>query len=101
VNSTDAAEFFDIARHGLLLAEQLHEYGVRDNLLTLVRAWLAAEREARQLAGSPPRVSLLEGGAFRVNDSRAPAVRSTSASGSLFLLDCELFVDLAKAARLQ
>jgi len=44
----EAKIFNDSARYALLLAEQLQEQGVRDNLLKLVRIWLAAARDAEQ-----------------------------------------------------
>ena len=47
----DADEFFDFARYGLLLAEQIGDDVARDNLLKLIRAWLAASRDAKQLTG--------------------------------------------------
>jgi hypothetical protein len=47
----DADEFFDFARYGLMLAEQIGDDVARDNLLKLIRAWLAASRDAKQLTG--------------------------------------------------
>jgi hypothetical protein len=43
----DAAAFNDSARYALMLAEQLQEQAVRDNLRRLVRVWLAAARDAQ------------------------------------------------------
>jgi hypothetical protein len=41
----EAQIFNDSARYALLLAEQLQEQAVRDNILKLVRVWLAAARD--------------------------------------------------------
>ena len=51
LNSPEAEEFFDLARYGLMLAEQMADDATRESLLKLVRAWVAAERQATQLAG--------------------------------------------------
>jgi hypothetical protein len=51
LNSPEAEEFFDLARYGLMLAEQMADDATRGSLLKLVRAWVAAERQATQLAG--------------------------------------------------
>jgi hypothetical protein len=45
----DADEFFDFARYGLMLAEQIGDDVTRDNLLKLIR--LVASRDAKQLTG--------------------------------------------------
>ena len=50
----EAKIFNDSARYALLLAEQLQEQAVRDNILKLVRVWLAAARDAEQ-ASDPNR----------------------------------------------
>jgi hypothetical protein len=44
----EAKAFNDSARYALMMAEQLQEQAVRDNLLKLVRVWLAAARDAEQ-----------------------------------------------------
>jgi hypothetical protein len=45
LNSPEAEQFFDLARNGLMLAEQVADDAVRESLLKLVRAWVAAERQ--------------------------------------------------------
>ena len=49
----DADEFFDFARYGLMLAEQIGDDVTRDNLLKLIRlvGGLTASRDAKQLTG--------------------------------------------------
>jgi hypothetical protein len=44
----EAKAFNDFARYALMLAEQLQEHAVRDDLLKLVRVWLAAAKDAEQ-----------------------------------------------------
>ena len=61
LNSPEAEEFFDLARYGLMLAEQMADDATRESLLKLVRAWVAAERQATQLAGRDECLSLLAG----------------------------------------
>jgi hypothetical protein len=52
VSSADiTTEFFDCARHAIKLAEQARQWEVRDNLLELVRVWMAAARDVDRLAG--------------------------------------------------
>jgi hypothetical protein len=48
MTNLEAKTFNDSARYALLLAEQLQEQAVRDDLLKLVRVWLAAARDAEQ-----------------------------------------------------
>jgi hypothetical protein len=48
MTNLEAQAFNDSARYALMLAEQLQEQAVRDNLLKLVRVWLAAARDAEQ-----------------------------------------------------
>ena len=47
MTNLEAQSFNDSARYALLLAEQLQEQAVRDDLLKLVRVWLAAARDAQ------------------------------------------------------
>jgi hypothetical protein len=51
VSPADTAEFFDCARYAINLAEQARQWQVRDNLLEMVRIWMAAEIDAKRLAG--------------------------------------------------
>jgi hypothetical protein len=46
MTNLEAKAFNDSARYALMLAEQLGEQAVRDDLLKLVRVWLAAARDA-------------------------------------------------------
>ena len=46
MTNLEAKAFNDFARYALMLAEQLQEHAVRDDLLKLVRVWLAAARDA-------------------------------------------------------
>jgi hypothetical protein len=46
MTNLEVQAFNDSARYALMLAEQLQEQAVRDNLLKLVRVWLAAARDA-------------------------------------------------------
>ena len=48
MTNLEAKVFNDSARYALMLAEQLHEQAVRDNILKLVRVWLAAARNAER-----------------------------------------------------
>ena len=48
----DATEFFDCARHAIRLAEQARQWEVRDNLLEMICIWMAAEKDAKRLAGN-------------------------------------------------
>ena len=48
MTNLEAKAFNDFARYALMLAEQLQEHAVRDDLLKLVRVWLAAARDAEQ-----------------------------------------------------
>jgi hypothetical protein len=45
MTNLEAKEFLDCSRYALMLAEQVQEQAIRDNLLTLVRAWLAAAKD--------------------------------------------------------
>ena len=47
----NATEFLDCARLGIMLVDHAREWEVRDNLLELVRIWMAAARDVQQLAG--------------------------------------------------
>jgi len=40
MRNVEAKEFHDCARYALMLAEQLEQREVRDNLLRLVRGWM-------------------------------------------------------------
>ena len=51
LNSPNAEEFFDLARYGLMLAEQTADDAARESLLKLLRAWVAAVRQVTQLVG--------------------------------------------------
>ena len=44
MTNLEAKVFNNAARHALMLAEQLQEQAVRDNILKLVRVWLATAR---------------------------------------------------------
>jgi hypothetical protein len=44
--TTQAEDFLNNARYCIMLAEQAEDPDLRDHLLTLVRAWLAAAKEA-------------------------------------------------------
>jgi hypothetical protein len=58
MTNIEAKAFNDSARFALMLAEQLQEQAIRDDLLKLVRVWLAAARIADQAShGSPGRCS--------------------------------------------
>ena len=46
MTNLEAKVFNDSARYALMLAEQLQQQAVRDNILKLVRVWLAAARNA-------------------------------------------------------
>jgi hypothetical protein len=46
MTNLEAQLFNDSARYALMLAEQLQQQAVRDNLLKLVRVWLATARDA-------------------------------------------------------
>jgi hypothetical protein len=52
MTNLEAKVFNDSARYALMLAEQLQEQAVRDNILKLVRVWLAAARNAEHAARS-------------------------------------------------
>jgi hypothetical protein len=52
MTNLDAKAFNDSARYALMLAEQLQEQAVRDNLRRLVRVWLAAARDAEQASNT-------------------------------------------------
>jgi hypothetical protein len=43
-------DFLNNARYCIMLAEQAEDHDVRDHLLMLVRAWLAAAKEAESAA---------------------------------------------------
>ena len=45
MTNLEAKEFLDCSRYALMLAEQVQEQAIRDNLLTLVQAWLAAAKD--------------------------------------------------------
>jgi len=47
MDAIEAKEFQDCACYGIRLAEEAEDWVVRDNLLTLVRAWLAAAKEVQ------------------------------------------------------
>ena len=47
INSPEAEKFFDLARNGLIAEQMVDE--TRETLLKVVRAWVAAERQATQL----------------------------------------------------
>jgi hypothetical protein len=48
MRNVEAKEFHDCARYALMLAEQLEQREVRDNLLRLVRGWMTAAMESEQ-----------------------------------------------------
>ena len=52
MTNLEAKAFNDSARYALMMAEQLQEQAVRDNLLKLVRVWLAAARDAEQASNT-------------------------------------------------
>ena len=47
MTNLEAQSFNESARYALMMAEQLQEQAVRDDLLKLVRVWLAAARDAQ------------------------------------------------------
>jgi L-amino acid N-acyltransferase YncA len=46
MTNLEAQVFNDSAHHALMLAEQLQQQAIRENLLKLVRVWLATVRDA-------------------------------------------------------
>jgi hypothetical protein len=50
MTNLEAKEFLVCSRYALMLAEQVQEQAIRDNLLTLVRAWLAAAKDVENPA---------------------------------------------------
>ena len=52
MTNLEAQAFNDSARYALMLAEQAQEQAVRDNLLKLVRVWLAAARDAEHASNT-------------------------------------------------
>jgi hypothetical protein len=52
MTNLDAQVFNDSARFALMLAEQLQQQAVRENLLKLVRVWLATARDAEHASES-------------------------------------------------
>jgi len=46
MTNLEAQVFNDSAHYALMLAEQLQQQAVRENLLKLVRVWLATARDA-------------------------------------------------------
>jgi hypothetical protein len=46
MTNLEAQVFNDSAHHALMLAEQLQQQAIRENLLKLVRVWLATARDA-------------------------------------------------------
>ena len=46
MTNLEAQVFNDSARYALMLAEQLQQQAVRENILKLVRVWLATARDA-------------------------------------------------------
>jgi hypothetical protein len=47
MTNLEAQSFNDSARYALMMAEKLQEQAIRDDLLKLVRVWLAAARDAQ------------------------------------------------------
>jgi hypothetical protein len=47
VDAAQASDFQSYACYALKLAEEAEDWVVRDNLLTLVRAWLAAAKDVQ------------------------------------------------------
>ena len=48
MDAIEAEEFQDCAYYGIKLAEEAEDWVVRDNLLTIVRAWLAAAKDVQR-----------------------------------------------------
>ena len=48
MTNLEAQLFNDSARYALMLAEQLQQQAVRENILKLVRVWLATARDAER-----------------------------------------------------
>ena len=46
MTNLEAQVFNDSAHYALMLAEQLQQQAIRENLLKLVRVWLATARDA-------------------------------------------------------
>jgi hypothetical protein len=46
-DAIEAEEFQDCAFYGIKLAEEVEDWVVRDNMLRLVRAWLAAAQDVQ------------------------------------------------------
>jgi hypothetical protein len=55
MTNLEAKVFNDSARYALMLAEQLQEQAIRDDLLKLVRVWLTAARAAEQASNGSSR----------------------------------------------
>jgi hypothetical protein len=51
MDAIEAKEFQDCACYGIKLAEQAEDWAARDNMLRLVRAWLAAAQDVRNATG--------------------------------------------------
>jgi hypothetical protein len=47
MDAIEAEEFQDCAYYGIKLAEEAEDWVVRDNMLRLVRAWLAAAQDVQ------------------------------------------------------
>jgi hypothetical protein len=47
MDATQAEEFQDCAYYGIKLAEEAEDWVARDNMLRLVRAWMAAAQDVQ------------------------------------------------------
>ena len=47
MDAIEAKEFQDCAYYGIKLAEEAEDWVVRDNMLRLIRAWMAAAQDVQ------------------------------------------------------
>ena len=48
MDAIEAKEFQDCAYYGIRLAEEAEDWVVRDNMLRLIRAWMAAAQDVQK-----------------------------------------------------
>ena len=52
MDAIEAKEFQDCAYYGIKLAEEAEDWVVRDNMLRLIRAWMAAAQDVQNASCS-------------------------------------------------